>query len=119
MQEKQATGIFLELFIVVAILGTLSAIAIPHVGQMVHKAGVTSQESELHNIQAAVIEMIYDSNTGTLKPVGPTADMSEVRTSDTPPLVLKDYLLGQDSDLLKSGCTYTFTADGEVTQILP
>jgi type II secretory pathway pseudopilin PulG len=119
MQEKQVAGFFLEIFIVVAILGTLSAIAIPRVGQMIHKAGVTTQESELQNIQTAVIEMMYDSNTGTLEPVGPTADMSEVRTSDMPPLVLKDYLLGQHSGLLKSGCTYTFTADGNVTQILP
>jgi len=119
MQEKQAAGFFLEIFIVVAILGILSAIAVPHVGQMLDKAGVSSRESELHNIQTAVIQMMTDSNTVTLEPVGPTADMSEVRTSDSPPLVLKDYLLGPDSDLLKSGCKYTFTADGHVTQVLP
>lgn len=119
MQEKKAAGIFLEIFIVVAILGTLSAIAIPSVGQMMDKAGISAQKSELHNIQTAVIEMLYDSTTGTLEPVGPTADMSEVRTSDTPPLVLADYLLGLDGGTLNSRCNYTFAADGKVTQILP
>ena len=119
MQEKKAAGIFLEIFIVMAILGALFAIAIPRVGQMIHKAEATSQESELQNIQTAVIEMLYDSTTGTLEPVGPTADMSEVRTSDTPPLVLADYLLGLDGGSLNSRCNYTFAADGTVTQILP
>jgi len=119
MQEKKAAGIFLEIFIVMAILGTLLAIAIPRVGQMIHKAEATSQESELQNIQTAVIEMLYDSTTGTLEPVGPTADMSEVRTSDTPPLVLADYLLGLDGGSLNSRCNYTFAADGRITQILP
>lgn len=119
MQEKQAAGLFLEVFIVVAILGTLSAIAIPRVGEMINKAGVGSQESELHNIQTAVIAMLCDSTTGTVEPVGPTDDMSEVCTSDTPPLVLADYLTGLDGGSLNTGCNYTFAADGTVTQIPP
>ncbi len=119
MQEKQAAGFFLEVLIVVAILGTLSAIAIPRVGQMIHETEATSQESELHNIQTAVIEMLCDSTTGTLEPVGPTDDMSEVRTSDTSPLVLADYLLGLDGGSLNTGCNYTFAADGTATQVLP
>lgn len=119
MQEKKVAGIFLEIFIVVAILGTLSAIAIPSVGQMMDKTNAVAQKAELHNIQTAVIEMLYYSTMGTLEPVGPTADMSEVRTSDTPPLVLADYLLGLDGGSLNSRCDYTFAADGKVMQILP
>jgi Tfp pilus assembly major pilin PilA len=119
MQEKNVTSLFLEIFVVVAILGTLSAIAIPRVGQMFNKGKVESQESELHNIQTAVTEMLFDSVTGTLAPVDSTANMSQVLTTDAPPLVLVGYLWGMNGDLVKSRCTYTFAADGTVKQILP
>lgn len=119
MQEKKATGFFLEIFLVMSILGSLLAVAVPSVSRMIDKAGVASQDSELHNIQTAVIEMLCDSTTGTLEPVGPTDDMSEVRTSDTSPLVLADYLLGLDGGSLNTGCNYTFAADGTATQVLP
>jgi type II secretory pathway pseudopilin PulG len=119
MQERQATGLFLEIFVVMAILGILSAIAIPHVGQMINKSKVESREVELHNIHTAVTEMLYDSTTRTLEPVGPTVDMSQVHTRDTPPLVLSDYLLGLNGNSLKLSCSYIFNADGTVTQVLP
>jgi len=118
MQEKKATGFFLEIFLVMSILGSLLAVAVPSVSRMIDKAGVASQDSELHNIQTAVMEMLYDSTTGTMEPVGPTTDMSEVQTSDTPPLVLTDYLLFLDDGSLNSGCSYRFAPDGQVTQIM-
>jgi len=118
MQERKAAGFFLEVFIVVLVLGTLSAIAIPRVGQMIERGGVVAQETELHNIQTAVIEMLCDSSTRALEPVGPTTDMNEVLTRDTPPLVLADYL-GMEDDSLSCGCNYTFAADGKVTQVAP
>jgi type II secretory pathway pseudopilin PulG len=119
MQEKQAAGFFLEICIFVALLATLLAVAIPQVGRMVGKAEAGAQESEFHNIQTAVVEMLYDSPSGTLEPVGPTADMSKVRTSDSPPLVLTDYLHGPEAGLLQSGRSYIFTVDGTVIQVLP
>jgi type II secretory pathway pseudopilin PulG len=120
MQERQTAGLFLEIFVVMAILGVLSAIAIPHVGQMINKSKFESQEAELHNIQTAVTEMLYDSKTDTLEPVGPTDDMSQVHTTDTPPLVLTDYLQGMGDDpIVKSGCSYIFSANSTVRQILP
>lgn len=119
MQQRSASGFFIEIVVVVAILGCLSAIAIPNIGQLINKNKIESYESELHNIQTSVTEMLTDSTTGTLKPVGPTADMSQVQTSDTPPLVLTDYLNGLDGTSVKSGCTYTFDADGTVRQTPP
>jgi len=119
MKENRGLGFFLEAFVVVAILGTLSAIAIPSVGQLVGKGKIESYDTELLNIQTAVTEMLSDSANGTLKPVGPVADMSQVQTSDEPPLVLTNYLFGLDETSVRSGCTYTFAADGTVTQILP
>ena len=119
MQERGAFGYFIEIVVVTAILGTLSAIAIPNVGQLINKGKAGSYDSEFHNIQTAVTEMLAESVAGTLEPVGPTADMSQVQTSDVPPLVLTDYLIGLDDTLVRSGCTYTFYIDGTVIQVSP
>ncbi len=119
MQDKQATGFFLEICIIVAVFSALAAVAIPQVARMIGKAEAGAQDSEFHNIQTAVVEMLCDSSAGTLEAVGPTTDMSEVCTSDTPPLFLAVYLHGLDADLLKSGCHYIFTVNGTVMQILP
>jgi hypothetical protein len=119
MQEKQVAGVFLEIFVVVTILSVLGAVALPHVGQMIDSSKNASQGTELQNIQTAVVEMLADSIKGYLVPVGPTADMSQVRTIDSPPLVLKDYLLRQDRDSLELGCSYLFSSDGSVRQVLP
>lgn len=119
MQEKNGAGFFLETFVVVAILSILSAIAIPNIGHLVGKGKTESYETEWINIQTAVTEMLSESANGTLKPVGPVDDTSLVQTGDTPPLVLTDYLFGLDGTSVKSGCTYTFAADGTVNQILP
>ena len=119
MQDKQVAGLFLEIFVVVVMLGTLSAIAIPHVSQMIHKSKVEARETEYQDITIAVAEMLLDSNSGTLEPIGPTTDMSTVHTrGDDTPLVLSDYLLG-GKETLTLGCSYAFTADGTVLQMMP
>lgn len=119
MQEKQTAGLFLELFVVVGILGILSAIAIPHVGQMTGKSRNAARATEYQDIQVAVVEMLYDSAAGTLVPIGPTTDMSKVHTSDARPLVLTDYLQKSKSKTLTLGCSYIFAADGTVIQEMP
>jgi prepilin-type N-terminal cleavage/methylation domain-containing protein len=110
-----------ELLVVVAILGALSAVAVPNVGKFVGKGKTESYATELHNIQTAIMSMLADSTTGQLTPVGTaTDDMSTVQTTDTTPLVLSNYMTGLDSShKVKSGCKYTFTADGTVTQVTP
>ena len=119
IKDRQVAGLFLEIFVVVVILGLLSAVAVPHVSQMMSKSKFVSRETEFQNIQTAVTEMLHDSISGTLEPVGPTADMGRVHTTDTPPLVLKDYLLGMKDGSVRLGCTYSFSADGTVNQIRP
>ena len=119
MQQKEGLGFFLEAFVILIILAVLSAIAIPNIGGMINKGKNESYDSELHNVQTAVTEMLYDSVAGTLEPVGPTANMSRVQTKDVPPLVLTDYINGLDENFIRSGCTYTYTADGTVTQTCP
>jgi hypothetical protein len=116
--DKQTAILFLEIIAVVAILGALAAVAIPHAEQMIYMNRVEAREKELHYIQTAVDEMLYDSKTGSLEPVGPVADLNQVKTRDSQPLVLADYLMGGD-DCIKSGCSYLFTADGTVVQMMP
>jgi len=111
----------IELLVVVAVLGALAAVAIPNVGKFIGQGESESYETELHNIQTAVLAMLVDSQTSALTPVGTaTADMDDVQTTDTTPLVLSAYMTGLNADgTVKSGCTYTFTADGTVAQTTP
>jgi Tfp pilus assembly protein PilE len=113
---KQKAKFYLITFIILAILGILSVIAIPNVSRMTAKTEVESRTVELYKIQTAVNEMLYQSVCGTLEPVGPTSDMSKVCTRDLSPLVLSDYLVGVTLD---SGCCYSFAADGTVVQVAP
>lgn len=116
MHVKQKAGIFLICFVVMAILGILSAVAVPHVGQMVSKADTKDRTIELYKIQSAVADMFNDSACKSLEPIGPTSDMRRVYTKDIPPLVLSDYFNGES---LQLDCSYSFTADGTVMQVVP
>jgi len=111
----------IELLVVVAVLGVLAAVAVPNVGKFIGQGKTESYSTELHNITTGVMAMLADSATAALTPVAvATADMSTVATTDTVPLVLSDYMAGLDAaNLVKSGCTYTFTADGTVAQTTP
>ena len=120
----------IELLVVVAILGVLAAVAVPNVGKFIDRGKTESYETELHNLQTATMAMLADSTTAALTPVTvATKDMSTVVTTDTTPLVLSNYMtgLGDDPDTtpavettcVKTGCSYTFAADGAVTQTIP
>ena len=111
----------IELLVVVAVLGVLAAVAVPNVGKFIGQGKSESYATELHNITTAVMAMLADSSTAALTPVAiATDDMSTVATTDTVPLVLSDYMAGLDAaNLVKSGCTYTFAADGTVAQTTP
>ena len=119
MQKQAGAGYFIEILVVVAILGSLFAIALPNIGQLFSKGRMESYDTELRNIQTAVTEMLSNSESGLLIPVGPVSDMNQVQTFDTPPLVLTDYLYGLDGGMVRSGCAYTFAADNSVTQMRP
>ena len=114
----------IELLVVVAILGVLAAVAVPNVGKFIGRGKTEAYETELHNIQTAVMAMLADSSTGTLDgAVGPTNDMTLVVSTDTSAgdLLLPDYLTGLNSDntTKATNVTYTFATDGTVTQTTP
>lgn len=109
----------IELLVVVAVLGALAAVAIPNVSKFIGSGKTESYETELHNVQTAVLALMAanDSATVTIPSSQPTADMDGVAVgTDT----LSNYMTGLDSDgCVQSGCTYTFTTDGQVTQTQP
>lgn len=111
----------IELLVVVAILGAITAVAVPNVGKFIGKGRAEAYATELHNIQTGVMSMMAESTTGALTAVAtPTTDMDTVQTTDTTPLVLSAYLTGLKADgTVKSSATYTFTADGKVAQTIP
>ena len=112
----------IELLVVVAILGALAAVAVPNVGKFIGQGKTESYETELHNVQTAVMAMLADSSTGVLDgAVAATNDMSTVLSTDAAAgdLNLAMYMTGLNGNLIKSGCTYAFTVEGSVTQTTP
>jgi type IV pilus assembly protein PilA len=110
----------IELLVVVAILGVLAAVAVPNVGKFINKGKSEAGETELHNVQTAVMAMLADSASGQLDAaIGTaTADMGTVKATKTSTgdLLLSSYMTGLNGTSVKSSHTYTFAVDGTVTQ---
>ncbi len=123
----------IELLVVIGILGAIAAIVVPNVGKYIGRGKTESYETELHNIQTSTMAMMVDSLTGKLDAaVGPTSDMSTVLATSlggtAGDLQLSDYCTGLGDDpttplpettCVKTGCEYTFTIDGAITQTTP
>ncbi len=95
-------------------------VAIPNLVQFSDRGRPETAATELYNIQDAVWAMLTESETAQLTPISDVTDMDTVVTTDTTALVLSNYLTGLNTDgMLKTDFTYSFTADGDVTQNLP
>lgn len=112
----------IELLVVVAILGVLAAVAVPNVGKFIGKGKDEARETELHNIQTATMALLADSSTGNLTQ-GTSGNITDMDLVGDGTLILSDYLTGLNSDgTVKSaadGVSYSFAADGTVTQNIP
>jgi len=110
----------IELLVVVAVLGVLAAVAVPNVGKFIGQGKTESYETELHNVQTAVMGMLTDAASGQLDAaVAATDDMDTVlaTVSAAGDINLSMYMSGLNADgTVKSGCTYAFAIDGTVTQ---
>ena len=56
----------IELLIVVAILGVLAAVVIPNVGRFIGRGETEAADTELTNVQTAVVAMMVDNQLSTL-----------------------------------------------------
>ncbi len=110
----------IELLVVVAILGILAAVAVPNVGKFIGRGKTESYAAELHNVETATMALIADSAAGVLDAVyTDVSDMDTVK-ADSGAKILSAYMSGLDADgAVRTGCTYSFTVDGTVTQTTP
>jgi len=116
MKRKRKIAFIIEAVVVFVLIAVLASIAVPQIGQMIKNDQEELRARELADIQGAVAEMMADSPSGTLQPIGPTRDMGQVKTNDATPLVLTDYLRDNGDFVIKSDCYYTLFSDGIVTQ---
>ena len=116
MEHKQIGWFIIVIFIVLAILVALASVAIPHAGQMAYASRAEDRTLELFTIQAAVAQMLSMSSVHQIQPIGSTADMNLVHTTDAVPFVLADFLPDVKDGCIDSGYTYSFTSDGLVLQ---
>ena len=74
----------IELLIVVAILGVLAAVVIPNVGRFIGRGETEAGETELSNVQSAVVAMMVDNGLSQLPTaVNVTATKNMSRFPDT------------------------------------
>ena len=74
----------IELLIVVAILGVLAAVVIPNVGRFIGRGESEAGETELSNVQSAVVAMMVDNAVSVLPTaVNATATNNMSRFPDT------------------------------------
>jgi prepilin-type N-terminal cleavage/methylation domain-containing protein len=110
----------IELLVVIAILGILAGVAIPNLIGFADRGRPEAADTELRHVQLAVGAMLLASDTGLLNAASDVTDMDLVTTTDTPALVLSDYITHLDADnKVTAGFTYNFTANGTVTQNAP
>ncbi|MFC1953043.1 type IV pilin protein [Chloroflexota bacterium] len=114
----------IELLIVVAILGVLAAVVIPNVGRFIGRGETEAAETELSNIQSAVIAMMTDTgiaqftDNATLRDVGvgATNDMS-VFPQDEYSLYNNDQTSANYVASNQTQGTYTVDVNGTVAQV--
>jgi len=109
----------IELLVVVAILGVLAAIAIPNVGSFINEGDEQAKSTELHNVQTAVLAVMVSSPSGQMLPGGPTEDMDLLVSNDlVNPIPVSRFMIGLDDtdNTTKTGCDYSVTINGTVTQ---
>ena len=97
----------IELLVVVAILGVLAAVAIPNIAKFMGEGAQEAADTELANVQTAVIAAMVDGDLTTI--TGGTLDS----THDLTDITVANYVLGGLTNI--SG-TYTVGTDGAVVQ---
>ena len=102
----------IELLVVVAILGVLAAVAIPNVGKFMGTGKAQAADTELHNVQTAVLAAMADTSSGNITGGAFTASTDLTISGNTS---VGDFIVGYAAGGAVNG-TYTVGTDGTVTQ---
>ncbi len=102
----------IELLVVVAILGVLAAVAIPNVGKFMGTGKAQAADTELHNVQTAVLAAMADTSTGNITG-GPFTASTDLTISGN--TSVGDFIVGYAAGGAVNGI-YTVGTDGTVTQ---
>ncbi|MBU2609153.1 MAG: type II secretion system GspH family protein [Chloroflexi bacterium] len=103
----------IELLVVVAILGVLAAVAIPNVGKFMGTGKAQAADTELHNVQTAVMAAMADTSSGNITGGAFTASTDLTISGNTS---VGDFIVGYAAGGAVNG-TYTVGTDGTVTQV--
>ena len=107
----------IELLVVIAIMGSLAVIAGVNAGKYIGHGKTQAYATELHDIRTVLSAMIHDSSAGMLDSAQSNITDMDLVTADSGAEVLSNYLKNLDSNgNVLTGCTYTFTINGTVTQ---
>jgi type IV pilus assembly protein PilA len=110
----------IELLVVVAILGVLAAIAVPNVGKFIGRGKQEADETELHDVQTGLTAMMADADASQLDASYSNISDLALVTADNGTLNLAEYLTGLSANgSVKTGCTYTISQNGSITQTAP
>ncbi|MFC1942239.1 prepilin-type N-terminal cleavage/methylation domain-containing protein [Chloroflexota bacterium] len=108
----------IELLVVIAVLGALAAVAGVNIGKYIGQGKTEAYATELQDILPAVAAMLHDSSAGQLDSNQININDMDLVTADSGSLVLSNYLERLDENgVVPSGCRYSFTVNGTVTQI--
>lgn len=123
--SRQRGFTLVEVLVVVAIVGVLAAVAVPMVTMFIGEGETEAELTELHNVETAVHALLVQSADHVLDTVtgilGPTDDMSAVGALMTSGVAgsfrpVSYYMVGLNTDgTTRTGCQYTFQADGRLT----
>ena len=76
MSGGQKGFTLIELLVVIAILGVIAAIVALNVGTFFGRGTLQAANTELHQVQTAIISLMADAETGTIRLQGTTANIT-------------------------------------------
>ena len=99
----------IELLVVIAILGVLAAVAVPNISSFLGQGETEAQETELHNVQTALLAAMVDEDVTTVT-AGNLSSTTDFTVGTT---TVGAYIAGGATSL---AYTYSIAANGTVTQ---